>query len=140
MSKKGKTEMAKKEEPKSQSRPVNPKTACSVGSIGNEIGEAYLKATTHEQAVAGMEEIVAASFKRKGKSEAKEHVHKHAMAWLGYLRERMPNFKELPKSEKPKAAKPAAKKAAKPAAKKSAKKAAAKPAAKTEKPEPVTVA
>ena len=67
------------------SRPISEKTWCRVGSIGHEIGLAYLAAKSRAEAESSIEEIVARSFKRKGKSEAKDHVHKHALAWIGYL-------------------------------------------------------
>jgi hypothetical protein len=110
----------------SKARLTNPETGCKVGSIGNEIGMAYFAAKDYDAAVASAEEIVARSFKRKGKSEAKTAVHRHAVSWVTYLEKGFfpQGYKKHERKEETKA--PAKKAVKKAPAKKASKKAPAK--------------
>jgi len=128
--KKDSKKKAVKAEVQSKARPTNQKTGCKEGSLGNEIGLAYFAAKDYDAAVSSTEEIVAKSFKRKGKSEAKEAVHRHAVSWVTYLENGFfpAGYKKHARKEaKPKAKAPAKKAPAKKApAKKAVKKALAK--------------
>lgn len=86
---------------KAAPRPLDEKTGYRVGSLGYEIGRAYLSATKHEKAVEAVEEIIRSSAKAKGKSTAEEYVHGRAISWIGFLKVRDAKiYADLPKTEK----------------------------------------
>ena len=106
---------------KVDARPMNEKTGCKTGSVGDKVGTAILAYKTEEKQLEAVMEVIAESFKAKGKSTAKDAVLRQAKSWIPYLRKLHPSLypeaEKAAKVEKPvKAAKPKAepkKKAAK---------------------------
>lgn len=104
---------AVKAEPKSKAQPIDGQTGYRVGSLGYAVGRAYLGESKHEAAVSAVEEVLKASAKAKGKPTNEEYVHGRAISWVGFLKVRDSKiYQDLPKAEKPKAAKKETAKAA----------------------------
>lgn len=99
----------------STARNVNPKTGFKEGSVGDQVGIAYLSVTTPEKQLEKVSEVIRESFKAKGKSTAAEAVERQAKSWIGYIRKQNPKIYgeatrtvKPAKTEKPKVAKKAA--------------------------------
>ena len=69
---------------------VDPKTGCKVGSLGVQVGRAYLLRTTWEGSLQAVKQVIKGSFERKGKSTAEEHVTRHARSWINTLCKKFP--------------------------------------------------
>lgn len=91
-------------------RPINPKTGCKEGSVGDKVGLAILAYKTEEKQLEAVKEVIKESFKAKGKSTAEDAVERQAKSWIPYLRKLHPNV--YPEAEKV-TAKAAPKKSAK---------------------------
>lgn len=89
--------MAKKKVVKKSKVEVNPKTGRKAGSLGDEVGRAYLSRTTLEGSIGEVEKILAKVAKSKGKSESQAYVHGRAVSWVGFLQAKFPKL--YPKRE-----------------------------------------
>lgn len=80
---------------------VNPKTGFKEGSVGDRVGTAFLSVSTPEKQLEKVMEVIAESFKAKGKSTAKDGVERQSKSWISYLhKDFTKTYGEAPAREK----------------------------------------
>lgn len=89
---------------KREPRKVDEKTGFKEGSLGHQVGRAYLTGTKYEKALEAVEAVLKEVAKEKGKPTTQEYVHGRAISWIAFLKVKdSKTFQDFPKEKKAKA-------------------------------------